>query len=216
MPPFEKISPPEFCRLIAERASVGLRGQFSRYDVADHRTWGSDETLVHRGPLILTGTFRAPAFNTLVLGDVFVEGLVDLDDGHDEGGLFVALGHVECNSFANTYGKCAFVDGSLEATELVLNAFSDSSLTVIKNLRTRFFYGLDIWAEVGGRIEMDYGEGYCLPIGYRDAARQAIHPRHGSRASRALLNVDHVDEITPHRFLDTIRRGKSVFRAVRM
>jgi hypothetical protein len=183
--------------------------------VADHQSWGSDEALVHQGPLVVTGTFRAPSLHTLVLGDVFVEGLVDLGDGHDEGGLFVALGHVECNSFANSYGKCAFVDGNLEATELILNAFSDSSLTVMGNLRTRFFYGLDIWAEVGGRIEMEYGEGYGLPIGYRDATRQAIHPRHGSRASRALLNVDHVDEITPHRFLDTLRRGGSVFRAAR-
>lgn len=63
----------------------------------------------------------------------------------------------------------------------MLNAFSDSSLVVIGNLRTRFFYGLDIWAEVGGRVEMDYGEGYCLPLGYRNAAREAQRPRHSAR-----------------------------------
>jgi hypothetical protein len=215
MSTFEKITPAEFCRLVTERGSAALRRQFARFTVADPARWSVDDCLVHRGPLSLTGRFKAPAHQTLILGDLYVEGLVDLEDSHEEGGVFVVLGHVECDVFSNSYGKCTFVDGHLEATELVLNAFSDSSLVVAGNLRTRFFYGLDIWAEVGGRVEMEYGEGYCLPIGYRDARREAIRPRHSIGASLALLDFAQTDELGPHHLLDAIRAGRPIFRPVR-
>ncbi len=212
MSAFEKITPAEFCRLLRERGSAALRRQFARFTWADLDTWVTGDCLVHRGPLVLTGRFKAPAFQTLILGDLFVEGLVDLEDSVEEGGLFVALGHVECDVFANSYGKCAFVDGNLEATELVLNAFADSALSVMGNLRTRFFYGLDIWAEVGGRVEMEYGEGYCLPLG---GEIRPVHPRHSADASLALLDFAHTDDLGPHHLLDAIREGRPIFKPVR-
>jgi hypothetical protein len=214
MSAFEKITPAEFCRLLRERGSAALRRQFARFTWADLETWAADDCLVHRGPLSLTGRFKAPAYQTLILGDLFVEGLVDLEDTVGEGGLFVALGHVECDVFSNSYGKCAFVDGNLEATELILNAFSDSALTVTGNLRTRFFYGLDIWAEVGRRVEMEYGEGYCLPLGGGNGA-PAVYPRHPTDASLALLDFARTDDLGPHHLLDAIRAGRPIFKPVR-
>ena len=47
---------------------------------------------------------------------------------------------------------------------------------VAGQLTAEIFYGLDIWAEVGGPVRLRYGEGYCLPTGYTDASSQAFRP----------------------------------------
>ena len=36
---------------------------------------------------------------------------------------------------------------------------------------------------------MDYGNGYCLPIGYEIAASEAIEPKNDREASLARLNL---------------------------
>ena len=90
--------------------------------------------------------------------------------------------NVTCGAFAGTYGKCAFIDGNLVACDLILNSFEDSALVIAGNLRTRFYYGQDIWAEVGGSAEMEFGDGYCLPIGYTEAAAEVIEQEHVVRA----------------------------------
>ena len=139
--------------------------------------------MLHLGHLKSTGHFRAPGFFTLITGNLHVDGIVDLQtpDGFDEGGLFVVLGDLICHSFFNEYGKCTFVDGKLDARDLLVNAFGDSSLVVTRHLCTNFFFGEDIWADVGGGASMEYGVGYCLPIGFTAAAAEAITPRHGRR-----------------------------------
>jgi len=141
MPDFVPISPEAPCAAIVERGSPTLRREFARYDIADPARWGNTEALVHHGPLTLHDGFTATALHTLILGDLFVEGCVDTDDGHDAGGLFVVIGNVECDQFIGHFGKCIFVDGNLEATQIVLNAFEDSALSVTGNLRTRSFGG---------------------------------------------------------------------------
>jgi hypothetical protein len=131
---------------------------------------------------------------------------------YDAGGLFVVIGNVECDVFAGQFGKQIFIDGNLEATQMILNAFEDSSLTVAGNLRTRFFYGWDIWANVGGRAEMEYGNGYCMPFGVRNAEREAIRPRHDVETSQRLLNVPATDEDVIFELLELVRGGRSPFR----
>ncbi len=150
----------------------------------------------------MNGHFRAPGFCTLITGDLHVDGIVDLQnpDGYDEGGLFIVLGDVICHSFFNEYGKCTFVDGKLEARDLLVNAFEDSALVVTRHLRTNFFYGEDIWAEVGGSATMEYGEGYCLPIGYTADAVEAIMPKQDEEASLSLLNLGKNERTASERF----------------
>ena len=72
------------------------------------------------------------------------------------------------------WGKFCLINGSLKANGILLNAFQDSSLYCLKDLQTNFFYGKDIWASVGGEIELEFGIGYCLPLAYKDAAKEAI------------------------------------------
>jgi hypothetical protein len=218
MPDFEPISPRDFCDAISRRGSPALAREFARFTVADPASWQLPaETLVHHGPLTLMDGFKPPAFNTLILGDLFVEGFVHAEEArpYDGGGLFVVIGNVECDVFAGQFGKQTFIDGNLEATQIILNAFEDSSLTVAGNLRTRFFYGWDIWANVGGRAEMEYGNGYCLPFGFRDAGREAIRPRHDVAASERLLNMPDIGEegrLILYDLLELARAGRSPFR----
>jgi hypothetical protein len=212
MADFVPISPEAFCAAIAEQGSAAVRREFARYDVADPATWGTIEARVHDGPLTFHAGFTAPALQTLVLGDLFVEGCVDTDDGHDHGGLFVVIGNVECDQFIGHFGKCVFIDGNLEVTQIILNAFEDSSLSVTGNLRTRFFYGWDMCGEVGGYADMEYGHGYCLPFGHSDATRQMIKPRHDVETSLRLLAIEKPGEDIGFDLVDLVRAGRSPFR----
>jgi hypothetical protein len=173
-----------------------------------------DPCYIHSGPLTLLGTFRAPGLCTLILGDLTVDGLVDLQspEGFDGHGVFIAVGNVTCRSLNNDWAKVAVIDGSLLASDLIINCYEDSMLLVTGNLKTKFFYGRDIWATVGGAADMDYGDGYCLPVGYRAAAAEAIEPRHDTEASMSLLAADGgVGEIE-YKLLELLRQGKPVSR----
>jgi hypothetical protein len=122
---------------------------------------------------------------------------------------------VRCRHFISEYGKCSFIDGDLEATQSIMNGFSDSSLSVIGTLRTRLFIGCDIWAEVGAGAEMDYGAGYCLPIGYRDPEAEAIIPRHDEDETAKIVVAEPNPEghlLNVEQFVDRIRSGQPIFR----
>jgi hypothetical protein len=208
---FEAVTRAVFDEIVANSGSKIFRQQLTRYDLAPFK---SGDCVVHRGHISAPDFLQVPAFKTIILGDLTVDGLVDLGgpDSYEEGGLFIVLGHVACTSFASGYGKCTFVDGNLEADSLILNAFDDSALVVTGNLRTHFFYGRDIWAEVGGVAEMHFGDGYCLPIGYTDAGYQAVKPIHDRETSLRRLDFEDTDFIEAHRFLDRLRNGRSVFK----
>lgn len=209
---FEPITPAAFCEAVTSKASPLLAREWDRYTVSNPDSWYPDCSLVHRGS-VSVASFRAPEFNTLIFGDLSVEGLLDLSAGYEQGsGVFVVLGNVTCRDFVGERCDQVFVDGDMTVPGILLNAFSDSSMTVAGCLRTRFFYGWDIWATVGRGAEMEYGDCYCLPVGYDDAASQAIRPRHDTNTSRKLLVCDELrDDICPD--LSTLlRSGRSVFR----
>ncbi len=109
-----------------------------------------------------------PFLQTLVIGNLTVSNLVDLtnlhENGFDIGGTFIPLGNVICIAFAGEADKLAMVDADLIAREAILNDLEDSALVVAGNLRTRFFYGIDIWASVGGACFMASGYSYCRPL----------------------------------------------------
>jgi hypothetical protein len=124
---------------------------------------------------------------------------------------------MRCTAFSGHYGKCSFIDGDLIASEVILNAYEDSRLVITGDLKTKLFYGEDIWAEVGGTADFEYGEGYCLPIGWRDAARQLTQARRDTPVHR-VLHPDVADESSPVRPLKTheararLSRGQSILR----
>lgn len=205
---FERVTAAVFNEIMATSGSDRLRREIARYD----NIVREDDCSVHRGALSLSAPFPLPALNTLVVGDLWADGLLDLGDPYVEGGSFVVLGNVACSAFANADGKCAIIDGNLEADNIILNTFEDSMLTVIGNLRTHFYYGRDIWAEVGGVAEMEYGDGYCLPIGYAAAAAEAILPRHDRETSLRRLNLLRRDYDAPDRLLELLRNGRAIFK----
>jgi hypothetical protein len=211
MAAFEQVSMDAFDDAIARSpSSPALKAQIARFS-----PYREDHCFIHRGPLLVPGHFEAPGFCTAVLGDLDASGVVDLNnpDGFDEGGLFIVVGNVTCKGFVNHYGKCSFVDGDLLASDAIVNSHEDASLVVIGNLNTKFFYGEDIWAEVGGAADMEFGSGYCLPIGYGDAARQAIRPRHDRETSMALLAVAEADNSNLAReLLAPLKQGRSIFK----
>lgn len=216
MPGFESVSADAFERALADgAASPAFREQYARSSPVLYDGWNGPNFQVHRGNLTVADDFTAPGLATLIFGDLTVGGFVDLrndgTNGFDEGGLFVVLGSVRCRIFAAHYGKCSFVDGDLVAEDLLLNGYQDSSLVVTGSLRTRFFLGDDICAEVGGGAEMEYGIGYALPLG-EDAIASAIRPRHGEAASRALLAVDDPDEQGAGTLMRRVREGRPTFR----
>ncbi len=161
---FELVSLDEFKLALAKSvASELFREQFARFSPSYYEGRDGADCMIHLGDLRTSGHFEAPGFYTLITGHLHVDGIVDqhnpYDKGFDEGGLFVVLGDVTCDAFFNEYGKCSFVDGRLEARDIVVNAFGDSALVVTGNLTTNFFYGQDMWAEIGGHASMEYGDG---------------------------------------------------------
>jgi hypothetical protein len=126
--------------------------------------------------------------------------------------MFIVIGNVTCRSLNNDWAKVTLIDGSLLARDIIIKCYEDSMLRVTGNLKTKFYYGRDIWATVGGGAEMDYGDGYCLPIGYRDAAAEVIWPRHDDETSMDLLAASGEVGRIEYRLLDLLRQGKPVFR----
>jgi hypothetical protein len=212
---FEQLTGDEFDDVIAgSSSSEAFKRLYIRFPHP-----GDDHCFVHRGPLTISGHFEAPGYCTLVVGDLTVDGLIDLNnpEGFDEGGLFIVIGNVTCRAFSGHYGKCTFIDGNLNASELVLNACEDSSLVITGDLKTKLFHGKDIWAEVGGVADMEYANGYCLPIGYKNAAKQAIRARRSTKSALVLdpAVLDDEDVLKGDEALQRLKQGQSILRSKR-
>ena len=187
--------------------------QYARFDPV--RDWTYVDAMVHNGDLSFSGHFRVPAFCTLVAGNLDVDGVVDMETDYDEGGLLIVTGSVSCRHFISNHGANGFIDGDLSARCSIINGFEDSSLSVTGILTTRLFIGCDIWAEVGAGAMMDYGVGYCLPIGYADARAEAIRPRHTeAETAQVVIPGRHAQGhlLSPQPFAKLIRAGKPIFR----
>lgn len=209
---FERVTPEQFAAALAESArSQIMRDVLARLDLFGG---GRDaDCVVHRGTLKLPRRFSPPAFNTLLIGDLIVDGMVDAHyAGADDGGSLIVIGDVTCDVFANDYAKATLIDGNLNACELILNAYEDSGLWVTGNLKTNFFFGEDVWAEVGGKAEMAYGHGYCLPIGYCEASREAMRPRHDVAASLRQLNLADASALDATLVKKKLLRGDQLFK----
>jgi hypothetical protein len=212
---FESVTPEQFAAVLSESpASQTFRRVLAGLDRAMLFGGGRGVNyIVHRGALKVARRFSPPAFHTLLIGDLIVDGLVDAHyPDADEGGSLIVIGNVACDVFANDYSKGTIIDGDLTASELILNAYEDSGLWVAGDLKTHFFFGEDIWAEVGGKAEMTYGDGYCLPIGYSDASLQAVWPKHDLETSLRHLNIPDAAALDAGRFKKLLASGDQLFR----
>jgi hypothetical protein len=211
---FRSVSRQEFKDALADSAaSPAFREVYDRFISFDGLL--GNEAMVHAGDLRVQGSFRVPALCTLITGDLIVDDALDLQSDYDAGGLFIVIGNVRCRHFISEYDAQGFVDGDLEARDSIINGFSDSSLNVIGTLRTRLFIGCDIWASVGAGAIMDYGVGYCLPIGCADAAAEAIEPQHDEAATVRIVTPTPKSEgylFEADTFAELIRAGRPIFQ----
>ncbi|MBL8565525.1 MAG: hypothetical protein JNM89_07415 [Hyphomicrobiaceae bacterium] len=179
---FRKATLAEFHAMLAASSSERLAAQIRRFMSFDH--WIAFDAAVHHGDLELAGSLQAPAYCTLIDGQLDVAGNLDLrNPGIEEGGLFIVLGNVTCNRLIGEYGKCVFIDGDVEAREAIITGFHDSSLVVCGGLSTRLFIGCDIAAEVGDGAVMDFGVGTCVPLGGFEVSGHKVAPLNDEAAT---------------------------------
>lgn len=223
---FEKVNKKEFYNILEVCNTSGIfKKQFTRLvpflykdDEFEEDEWTGFS--IYRGDLNHKGNLFLPGYCTLIIGNVNVDGLFsarnNFEDGFDEGGLLIVLGNITCNHFESHYGKCTFIDGNLYVKEILHNAFEDSSLIITGNLKTKFFYGMDIWAETGGKADMDYGIGYCLPVGYKHAGKEAVSPKHNQKESfeichPCLFSKNNPEYIETAELSGFLTEGKTIF-----
>ena len=220
-PGFRRVDRTAFDAAIAAAPLTELmRQQYARYSPNDYDGWDGPDYRIHDGDLIVDGHLNNVGFNTLVTGSITATGLVDLRNPHtepnnhgfDEGGLFMSAGDITCRALGGEGGKCTFIDGDLRASDFILNGFGNSSIVVSGRLTTRLFLGHDIWAEVGNGADLEYGIGYCLPIGYTNASSQAINPQHTQQQSIAALVFAYDNDRNLEPFYEAALKGRSVFQ----
>jgi hypothetical protein len=211
---FRFVSGKEFCAALVDSPTSPLfeemLGRLVPFDALMN-----EQAAVCDSPLKVSGSLRAPALCTLITGDLDVGDVLDLGSDYDEDGLFVVVGNVRCRHFIGHYSTCCVVDGDLDAKLSLMNGFGDSGLWVVGTLTTRLFIGADIWAEVGAGAVMDYGVGYCLPIGYTIAGADAIWPRHSEKETAELVLAEPNAKgylFRVEQFVDRIRAGRPIFK----
>ena len=213
---FKPVKSPEFNAALRDsRASAKFRETFARLMNFDE--WIDEDAVAHVGDIKQSTSFQSTAYCTLIIGDMDIDGTIDLatDGGFGEGGVFIVIGNVTCQNFIGDYGKCCLIDGNLVARDSILNAYEDSGLWVIGSLRTRLFIGQDIWAEVGGEAIMEFGFGYCLPLAYDDASEQLVRPLHGESETALIVTPDSENEDFQYgadHLASLIRSGRPIFR----
>jgi len=190
--PIEEITPHTFTAVSRRQFIQAL----SKHNFAPEQWFGSaeythtpDEFQIFVGNIEKEAELRFTAMNLLVIGSIHTTWLNTINEASEGGALFVT-NEVVCDYFSNHYGKLTVIGSDLRAKKIINNEFYDAALVVKKNLKTEYFHGVDMWAEVGGTIEMMYGNGYCLPIGYDNPSKQHVKPHHDQAISKAFLGVD--------------------------
>jgi len=149
-----------------------------------------EEFQIYIGDIESDEVLRFNACNLLVVGNIKAKWLdAQYKDDGDEGGSLFVMGAVTCDYFSTYYSKIIAIAGDLKAHRILNNAFEDSALIVKGDLTTEYFYGVDVWADVEGTAYMEYGNGYCLPMGWPETSRETFEPEHSESQSRAFLGL---------------------------
>ena len=186
----KNVTAEQFVALLKRHGSAALMKWLDRSDPG--MLFRGDAYGVHEGDINLDDKWQPESEHLLVLGSVTSRKSVmatSLSSSSDEGGSLWVLGDLNCKHFTNWYGKAVFVDGNMSVSEIAVNAFEDSCLVVIGDFKAKYYYGSDIWVEAGGDITLEYGVGYALPLGYTDAGKQAVYPRHDKATSMKLMRL---------------------------
>ncbi|MCD8423659.1 hypothetical protein [Tenacibaculum finnmarkense] len=103
----------------------------------------------------------------------------------DSGGSLFVTGNIQADYLSNDFNRFVMINGSLIIKKIINVEFEDSSLVVNGDLITEYYHGIDIPAEVQGKIEINYGWGYC-----NDKNSKTILPKNNIENSLKFLNVD--------------------------
>ncbi len=117
----------------------------------------------------------------LIVGNIMKQ-WINLTESN--GGFLFITGNVIGDYFSNGYSKLVIINGSLTIKKILNTEFEDSCLVIKKNLTTEYFHGIDIGADVRGKIDIDYGWGYC-----NDKNNNIIEPKNNLEKSLNFLNV---------------------------
>ena len=77
------------------------------------------------------------------------------------------------------------INGALIVNKTINTEFEDSTLIVNGNLTTQYFHGIDIWANMQGNIDIDYGWGHC-----NNKENKAVFPKNDLETSLLFLNCN--------------------------
>ena len=208
----KQVTTQEFIDYLEEKGGPLLKNQLESYNIEMVLGDYEDMCYIHEGDLMLDTNWQPETANLIIAGSILSSDLVNCQSSHeevDEGGSLWVLGDMKCQHFANHYGKAVFVDGNMIVSGLAVNAFENSLLIVTQDFECHYFYGIDIWVEAGGKIRIEYGNGYGLPIGYTDASAQSVDPRHSREESLDLLKIS--DDSDPDSLVDRIKNREVSF-----
>jgi hypothetical protein len=186
---FIPVTREKFIRAVSENGFLStyvnvVAGGYKEREASDYQ--------IHVGDLNDAGTLKFEALNLLVIGNIRSKCLHlenDSELGYDEGGSLFVHGDVDCDFFCNHYGKLTVIDGSLRVSEILDSAFEDSALIIAKDLSAEYLSAEENWPDVGGTARMEYGNGCCSPLGYADAGKESISPKHSEEESYEFLKT---------------------------
>ena len=211
---FDPLTPAEWQAFVAKRAAQlpdrTLADALMQFQLLPRGPY-ADQTsaTVHRGDLTIDGNFAPPSQVIVVDGDVTVSGTlstVDRENGGDGQITLVIFGDVRCGSIDHDWGSILFVTGDAIVADWVYTAREDAAFVVGGDFRTPIFIGADIWAAVGGTVEMDYGYGYAVELAWFADAYGApqILPKHGWRELALKLGIGRSGAPDTEHFLDLL------------
>lgn len=144
---------------------------------------------IHLGDLTSKFDELNKSEHLLVIGNINTKWVnLTKDNYYDSGGSLFVTGDILTDYFSGDFGKFILINGSLTARKILNIEFEDSLLDVGGDLTTEYFHGIDIWAEVKGRIEIEYGDGYCM-----NAEGKSIMPKNDLEASLKFLKINKND-----------------------
>lgn len=187
--PFQKVTPDAWKTVVADLAAGmtdrAVADALMRFQLLPGGPYADQTTAsVHRGNLTIDGDFFPPSQVVVIHGDLTVGGALRTGESDGDGQVtLVVFGNVRCRKVDHDWGSLLLVTGDLIAREWVFAAREDSALVIGGDFRTPIFVGADLWASVGGTVEMDWGYGYAVPLAWSADAYGAprIEPRYGWR-----------------------------------
>lgn len=151
------------------------------YNSIDWEIFGTTDFQLFIGDLVSDSPLLIDNKNLLVVGNIKTPWLSNIE----EGGALIVIGNIECDYYNHCWERVGLISGNFVVNKLTVNAFQDSSLFVLGDLKTEFYYGDGIWITVAGNVEIEYGIGHCLGL---NDTKKVFRPKNNKTKSLAYLN----------------------------